>query len=247
LLTVRYSLITLTGLKLGLQVSVLADTDLEIYVDQSIHYLNKPVFQSNNKWRLRTSGYLQTYYASQAAKYPAEHSLTKLAHEVLYKSRPDNTARQKVEADLDSLFSSLRSRLADAVADESADVYTNLPQEEKTALASELVRRGRDVSELSVLKENGQFVHFLRPQGIVAIFRYNPKLFFDGKVWSITYADIPKIDQLEENAFKLKSGMSMEVFWRLRLFMLPRAPIIQGVRACKSGLQAFVGQTGGLI
>jgi len=173
-----------------------ADTDLEIYVDPKHPLFEQAGISVEQQVAFETSGYLQTYYASQAAKYPAEHSLTKLAHEVLYKSRPDKYSTAEVEADLDSLFSSLRSRLADAVADESADVYTNLPQEEKTALASELVRRGRDVSELSVLKENGQFVHFLRPQGIVAIFRYNPKLFFDGKVWSITYADIPKIDQL---------------------------------------------------
>ena len=99
-----------------------------------------------------------------------------------------------MDAELESLFSSLRSRLADAVGTESADVYANLPQEEKTALASELVRCGRDVSELSILKDNGQFVYFLRPQGIVAVFRYDPKLFFDGKVWNITYADISKID-----------------------------------------------------
>ena len=171
-----------------------ADNDLEIYVDPRHPFFEHAGTSVEQQVAFETSAFLQVYYGSQAAKYPAEHSLTKLAHEVLYKSKPEKYGTGEVDADLDSLFSSLRSKLAEAVVHESGDVYMNLPQEEKTALVSELVRRGRDVSELSLLKGNGQFVHFLRPQGIVAVFRYNPKLFFDGKVWSITYDGIPIID-----------------------------------------------------
>lgn len=171
-----------------------AEGDLEIYVDPKHPFFEQAGVTIEQQVAFETSSCLFAYYASQASKRPAEHSLTKLAHEVLYKSRPDKYSTAEVESDIDSLFSSIRSHLADAISAESADVYTNLPQEEKTALASELVRRGRDISELSVLRDNGQFVHFLRPEAIVAIFRYNPKLFFDGNVWAITYGSILTID-----------------------------------------------------
>lgn len=170
------------------------DTDLEIYIDPKHPLFEQAGVSIDHQVAAETSAYLLAYYGSQASKFPAEHSLTKLTHDFLYRYRPDKYSTAEVETDLESLFSSLRSRLADAFGPESADVYANLPQEEKTALASELVRRGRDVAELSALKDNGQFAHFLRPQGIVAIFRYNPKLFFDGKVWAVTYSDIAKID-----------------------------------------------------
>lgn len=182
------------GSKIQLPSVRFAENELEIYVDPKHPLFEQAGMSVDQQVAFETSAYLQAYYASQSSRYPAEHSLTKLAHEVLFKSRPDKYSTAEVEADLDSLFSSLRSRLADAIANESADVYMNLPQEERTELASELVRRGRDVAELSAMKDSGQFVHFLRPQGIVALFRYNPKHFFDGKVWSITYAEIPVID-----------------------------------------------------
>lgn len=173
-----------------------AESDIEIYIDPKHPFFELAGVSFEQQVASETAAFLHTYYASQAAKYSAEHSVTKLTHEILNKYWPDKYSTAGVEAELESLFMSLRSRLADAVQDESSDVYTNLPQEEKTALASELVRRGRDVSELSQVKENGEFLHFLRPKGIVEIFRLNPKLFFDGKVWDITYADIPTIDPI---------------------------------------------------
>jgi hypothetical protein len=169
-------------------------SDIEIYVDPMHPLFQQAGVAIDQQVAAETSAYLFSLYQSQASKFPAEHSLTKLIHEFLYRYRPEKYTTSEVDAELESLFSSLKSRLADALGAESADVYANVPQEEKTALASELVRQGRDVAELSLLKDNGQFVHFLRPQGIVAVFRYNPKLFFDGKVWTITYADIAKID-----------------------------------------------------
>lgn len=173
-----------------------SENDIDLYVDPSHPLFEQAGMPIEQQVAFEVAAYLHHYYGSQAAKFPAEHTLTKLAHEILFKGWPDKYSTAEVEADLESFFSSLRSRLADALGSESADVYMNLPQEEKTALASELVRRGRDISELSELKENGQFSHFLRPQGIVAIFRYNPKIFFDGKVWAITYSEIPKIDSV---------------------------------------------------
>jgi hypothetical protein len=182
------------GSKVRLPCVRFVENEVEIFVDPSHPLFEQAGVSMEQQVASEAAVYLLTYHASQATKYPAEHSLTKLAHEVLLKVWPEKFGTSEVEEELESLFSVLRSRLAEAVKDESADVYANLPQEEKTALVSELVRRGRDVSELSEMKDNGQFVHFIRPQAVLSIFRFNPKLFFDGNVWMITYANIPNID-----------------------------------------------------
>jgi hypothetical protein len=106
-------------------------------------------------------------------------------------------------------------KLADAAAHEGSDVYNNLPKEEKAALSSELVRRGRDMSELAALKENGKFVHFLRPRGVLEVFKINPKLFFDGGVWEITYANIPALQpdggERLQTQIRTQQGILLEI------------------------------------
>jgi hypothetical protein len=181
------------GSKTQLPTVRFAETNIEIYMDPKHPLFEQAGVQLEQQVACETAAYLHLYYSSLSTKNPAEHSITKIGHEILQKYWPNRYSLSEVDDDLDSLFKSLRSRLVYAVEAESADVYANLSQEEKTALASELVRCGRDISELSQLKENGQFVLFLRPRGVMEVFRINPRLFFDGKVWNITYSGIPAI------------------------------------------------------
>lgn len=59
------------------------------------------------------------------------------------------------------------------------------------------------MAELSSLIQNGDFIHFLRPRGVLEIFKRSPRLFFDGRVWETTYDQIPSLHP--EDAEKLKS------------------------------------------
>jgi len=167
-----------------------ADNGLEIYLDPRHELFLQAGVRLEYQVASEAAAYLHTYYQSLATKHPAEHSITKLTHAILRKCWPEKFSSSEADNELQNLFDSIRMKLADAIEAESNEVYTNLPQEEKAALASALVKKGRDFSELGSLIENGEFVHFLRPRGIVDIFKINPKLFFDGKVWNITYSVI---------------------------------------------------------
>lgn len=172
---------------------IFAEGDIEIYIDP-IH----PLFEQagilfEQQVASETAAFLHSYYKSQAAKNPAEHSITKLTHDILQERWAEKFSGSGVHAALESLFASIRRRLECSFLAESADIYTNLSQEEKSALATEVVRHGRDLSEISVLKENGKFVYFLRPRAIFEVFQINPKLFFDSKVWAVTFENIPEM------------------------------------------------------
>lgn len=169
------------------------DNEIDIYIDPQHPLFQQAGVSLEQQVALETAAFIYDYHRSLSSRRPAEHSVTKITHDILQKYWPEKFSTTQVDSELQVLFSSIRLKLADAAAAESLDAYTNLPQEERNALASEVVRCGRDISELSQIKENGQFVHFLRPHGVLSVFHVNPKLFFDGKVWAITYAGIPAI------------------------------------------------------
>lgn len=169
------------------------DSDIAIYLNPTHPLFERAGVSLEEQVAFEAAAYLAVYYSALAAKYPAEHSVTKLAHDILQKYWPEKFGGNVVDAELESLFASLRLKMAGAAHKESADIYANLSADERALLGSELLRRGRDISELAHMKTNGQFIHFLSPRGILEVFKINPKLFFDGHVWSVTYADIPSL------------------------------------------------------
>jgi hypothetical protein len=181
------------GTKQNLPLVRFVGNEIELYFDPNHHYFSQSTSSLEQQVATEIAMYLTTYYASQVARNPAFYSVANFTHQILRKYWPEKFSAAGTEAELEELFSSIKQKLVDTIGTESAEVYDNLPQEEKSFLASELVRRGRDVSELSDIKTTGHFLLFLRPSALVSIFRANPKLFFDGKVWSVTYASIPQL------------------------------------------------------
>lgn len=179
------------GLKSRLPSIRLVDGDIEIVVDATHPLFQQAGMSLEEHIAFEAAGYLYTYYQSLAAS-PA-HSLSNLAYEILVKYWPQRFSTIDCEAELNTLFAAIRQRLGPALVNESADVYSNLHQDEQIAIASEMVRCGRDISELAKVKDDGEFVFFLRPKGVLEVFRINPRLFFDGSVWSVTYARVPEL------------------------------------------------------
>ena len=198
------------GTKVRLPSVTFTINDVEIYIDPCHPLFLQAGIQLEQQVASEAAAYLHVYYKGQSARNPAEHTITKITYDILRESWPEKFSNAGLESELDSLFSSIRMKLADSIGEESSDTYYNLPQEEKSSLASESVKRGRDISELSQLIENGQFIHFLRPKGLLEIFRINPRLFFDKHVWDITFSAIPSIypDSGERLQFQIKNEYS---------------------------------------
>ncbi len=179
------------------------DNELTIYIDPKHVLFEHGRVSPEQHVAYEIANYLYQYHLNLASKNPAEHSISKIAHEILRQCWP-----LKQEAELDRLFESIRRKLADAASDEGSDVYLNLSQDERTALASELIRNGRDVSELAQMKADGTFLLFLRPKGVVEVFSLFPKLFFDGNVWNVMYAEL--VNQYPEGSERLQGQIRNE-------------------------------------
>lgn len=163
------------------------DSDIEIYIDPSHPLFEKSEVALDEQVSFEAAGYLYTYYQSLASN--PEHSISNLASQILSKFYRNSLGSSDVENELGELFNSVRQKLSVSIGNEGADVYLNLSKGEQTSIVSEIVKAGHDLAELPKIRDSGNFVLFLRAQGLIEVFKIYPKLFFDGNVWDITYAN----------------------------------------------------------
>lgn len=191
------------GNKVRLPIVRFIEEDFCIYIDPSHPLFEHARVSLAHEVAYEIASYLYAYYNAIATKNPAEHSVTKIANDILHKYWTSQFEISEIQSEMDNLFQAVILKLASSIGSESAELYSNLSREEKAALSSELVRRGRDIAELSSLIQNGDFIHFLRPRGVLEIFKHSPRLFFDGRVWETTYDQIAAIQP--EDAENLQS------------------------------------------
>lgn len=169
----------------------LIDNDIEIYIDPTHPLFQQAEVSLEEQISFETASYLYTYYQSLASN--PEHSISNIASLILSKHWANKFGPSEIDIELSELFTLIRQKLATSISDEGADVYLNLSKEEQTTLVSEMVRCGHDLAELSRIRDSGEFALFLGPKGLLEIFRVNPKLFFDGKVWDVTYSNFREL------------------------------------------------------
>ena len=169
----------------------LIDNDIEIYVDPTHSLFQQAEVSLEEQVSFEAASYLYSYYQSLASN--PEHSISNIASLILGKQWANKFGSSDIDNELSELFVSIKQKLVDSVSDEGADVYLNLSREEQTELVSEMVRCGHDLAELPRIRDSGEFVLFLGPKGLLEVFRVNPRLFFDGKVWDVTYSNFHEL------------------------------------------------------
>ncbi|MCK9588637.1 MAG: ATP-binding protein [Terrimicrobiaceae bacterium] len=133
--------------------------------------------------------YVLTRYQSDASRQPSAFSLTKVQNDIM-ETFWDEYYRPRAEAaaeEIEALFSEIKERLRAKSAGLYNEIYTTLSGEARSTLIGEISRSGRDPIELKDMCVNGEFILFLSPLAIIELMRSDPKLFFDGTVWSQRY------------------------------------------------------------
>lgn len=203
------------GNKVRLPIVRFIEEDFCIYIDPSHPLFEHARVSLAHEVAYEIASYLYAYYNAIATKNPAEHSLTKIANDILHKYWTSQFEISDIQTEMDNLFQVVILKLASSIGSESAELYSNLSREEKAALSSELVRRGRDIAELSSLIQNGDFIHFLRPRCVLEIFKHSPRLFFDGRVWETTYDQIavlqPEDAENLQSQIRTQKGLLLEL------------------------------------
>lgn len=189
------------------------DNDIEIYIDPTHQLFQHAEVSFEEQVSFESASYLYTYYQSLASN--PEHSISNIASLILAKHWPQKFGTTEVDDELAELFEFIRQKLVVSVSDEGADVYLNLSREEQNVLVSEMVRCGHDLAELPRIRDSGEFIRFLGPRGLLEVFKINPKLFFDGNVWNVTYTNIHELplegDGLVQAQIRREYGSLFEI------------------------------------
>lgn len=168
---------------------------IEIFLDRA-----HPLFRS---FRIRPEVFAATEVAQwlydsnrallQRPTARGSHTVSNLTWLVISKYWAEllEDSSERVSADIDMFFTEARENLARLASSISADLFTNLLEDEQRALTNNMLSEGQDLSKLGIWSQTGEFLRFVEPSTIVRIFSQHPELFFDGGVWSVAYAAIP--------------------------------------------------------
>ena len=125
-----------------------------------------------------------------AQSHTGVHSLSNLIWQIIDERWPDELQHspEKVREDIATVFDVTRAALTSTAGDRAEELYNELAESQKRSLVNNLISAGEDVSRLNELAESGGFIRFVDDDTVVEFLRLAPGLFFDGAVWSDSYA-----------------------------------------------------------
>jgi len=98
--------------------------------------------------------------------------------------------------EVEELFASIKERLV-LSGKNFEESYELLSNDQTKEMVNNIINSGGDISNLSKMKENGQFLQYVPASMIVGLFDIHPDLFFDGCVWNEAYKDIDASDDVK--------------------------------------------------
>ena len=90
----------------------------------------------------------------------------------------DNTKNE-----ISALFNNIKERLAMTIGSEAEDYYGEMTEAQSTDMAKAIIGAGYDISKIGEMKQNGEYLRFVRDDFVIRLYELNPMLFFDGRVW----------------------------------------------------------------
>ena len=189
-------LVDSTGKKTRLPLIRFIESDIEVVLDLGHSLFTTLRLAPEQILAYEMSQYIFTINQGLASRYPGAHSISNIATAILSKywaNRLDNSdAETKRKAD--ELLQWIKERLIITINDNGEDVYKSLNEKEAERLVIELLNRKKDPADLKDMIATGEFFQFLSPSAILSTLRRFPHLFFDGKVWKSSFAnlDVPE-------------------------------------------------------
>lgn len=137
----------------------------------------------------------ELHRAQLHAAQSGAHSVSAIAGAIMTKYWRDRLedGPGRIRSDISDLFQTIAERLADSAAEGAAEFFGELTEDEHRELASNMIEQGLDIARLGELKQSGAWLRYVGRSTIVGLFRSSPGLFFDGVVWSDSFADAPDL------------------------------------------------------
>ncbi|MFC1430123.1 ATP-binding protein [Streptacidiphilus sp. N1-3] len=131
--------------------------------------------------------YLYALHANLAGK--PGHSIAALTAEVLKQGWGDAVTENAdtVKTHVKSLFNLITDKVVDAPGAE--DFYTELDDDQQSAMAESMIKASVDLTEFGHLKASGAYLRYCDRDILAAFFNHRPQSWFDGRVWSDPWPD----------------------------------------------------------
>lgn len=131
-------------------------------------------------------------------QYRGLHTLSTIQWTILndYWAEVLEDSAERVRADIESFISNLRTRLPVLLREFARDFYTELDDEQKKSLVSNIMDSGVDIGQLTDMRDSGQYLLYVTGDTIVQAFSKYPAQFFDGGFWHTSFASV---DDLPSN------------------------------------------------
>ena len=142
-------------------------------------------------------------------------SIANITWQIIGKYWRENVEKTADSAKLaiDSLFRIIKLRLSMTIGSEASEYFNELTDAQSTAMATNIINAGIDISKVSEMKDTGAFLQYVGNDFILRLFELNPSLFFDGKVWNENYEMIAVptgIKTISQNQIKSRYKLCLE-------------------------------------
>lgn len=174
-------------------------TPLIIFKDEEIHVFIDKAHKAFRSFRIRPEQLIAAEVALyiydmnrrfSGKQYQGLHTLTNIEWQILNGRWADilEDNSEKIREDAMMFFNQLKERLPDLLEDMSVDIFNELPEEQKRCLVDNMLNQGVDISQLGLMKDNGEFLLYISEEALVDIFYKHAHAFFDGRIWSVSYS-----------------------------------------------------------
>ncbi|MEV0971237.1 ATP-binding protein [Microtetraspora glauca] len=154
---------------------------ISVFIDHAHSAFTELSMRPEDLVAAETAQYFYDQYASLTGQ--KGHSPGVLMAEVLRRAWGDLVAEtpEGVREEIKQLFRLIADRLAGAP--EAEDFYSDLDEKQQRSLAEGMISSGVDLSELSRMKQSGEYLRYCDATALVAFFRKFPQSWFSGQVW----------------------------------------------------------------
>jgi len=160
-----------------------SSTEIHIFIDS-----DHPAF---NAYQDRPEDYISMEIAKWAGEINARHindknrpfwsisSLYWATHSSLWKERVE-LSNQETFNKIDDFFSDLKEELPHLLRNEGEEIYEDLDRQGQSLIMQNMINNNVDISNISKMKEDGEYLEYLPENLIVDIFKRYPEKFLDG-------------------------------------------------------------------
>lgn len=123
------------------------------------------------------------------SRFP-EHTISNISWQILNKywmSRVE-VSMTTMKDSCEELLIKIKDKISEEISSEDSSIlFEDLSKEQSRDFITNLLADRKDISIVGEIKKNGAFLRYVPDDFVLQVYDYSPDLFFNGKVWDLSY------------------------------------------------------------